>query len=226
MQNKTLFVLEGLDGSGKTTQMTLLQQHLRECGKPFRTIKLPDYQHSSSTFVKMYLAGEFGSSPHDVNAYAASLFYSVDRYASYHQRWSQDYLAGVAILADRYATSNAVHQMSKLPKGEWDGYLQWLEELEYRKLGLPRPDLVIYLDMPPSLSQQLMTGRYQGEEGKKDIHESDLHYMEQCREAALYAAGKQGWTVVCCAPEQQLRSIADIQQEIQQTVNKELLVSC
>ena len=144
----TLIVLEGLDGSGKATQAKLLAQHLKEAGKNVQEITFPDYASDSSALVKMYLAGQFGDKPDDVNAYAASTFYSVDRYASYKQDWGAFYEAGGLVIADRYTTSNAVHQASKLPEEERSAFLNWLFELEYGKLGLPKPDLVVYLEMP------------------------------------------------------------------------------
>ena len=147
----------------------------------------------------MYLGGEFGSSPSGIGAYASSLFYTVDRYASYTRHWGEDYNNAVTILADRYTTSNAVHQMVKLPKEKWDEYLLWLEDLEYSKVGIPKPTFVIYLDMPIDVSQRLMSQRYNGDEVKKDIHERDCSYLYACREAAFYAAEKLGWHVIACS---------------------------
>ncbi len=193
-----LIVIDGLDGSGKSTQLSLLQAHLKNIGIAYRQISFPDYDEPSSALVKMYLAGEFGNEADSVNAYAASSFYAVDRYASYKKFWQQDYEKGTPIIAARYATSNAIHQMAKLPKNEWDSYLEWLEYYEYTLLGLPKPDQVIFLDMPLHIAQRLMSGRYHGDESKKDIHERDLKYLQQCRESALYAAKKCGWKVISC----------------------------
>lgn len=194
-----LIVLEGLDGSGKATQANLLYEFLREKKISVRKITFPNYESDSSALVKMYLAGEFGDSAQDVNAYAASLFYSVDRYAGYRKDWGEFYEAGGILVADRYTTSNAVHQCAKLPRGEWASYLQWLFDLEYQKMGIPRPDLVIYLDVDPQISQRLMEERYHGDEAKKDIHEKDAAYMRQSRRAANYCAQELGWhTVECC----------------------------
>ena len=195
----SLIVIEGLDGSGKSTQVAALRERLTQCGVSLRQIKLPDYDDPSSTLVRMYLDGAFGKDPSDVNVYAASSFYAVDRYASFVRHWRADYLSGKLILADRYTTSNAVHQTVKLPKSEWDAYLTWLADDEYGKLGLPKPDAVIFLDMPVRVSQALLSARYHGEEGKKDVHEANVAYLHACREAGLYAAEKLGWTVVPCA---------------------------
>ena len=199
MPQKRMIVIEGLDGSGKTTQAGLLMESFKQNGVPARHIKLPDYEDPSSTLVKMYLAGDFGKEAGDVNAYAASALYAVDRFASFSRHWGGDYNNGVTILADRYVTSNAVHQTVKLPQSEWDGYLAWLEDLEYKKIGIPKPDTVIYLDMPPDVSQALLAKRYGGNEAKKDIHERDRSYLSECREVALYVADKWGWRVINCA---------------------------
>ncbi len=193
-----LIVLDGLDGSGKSTQLDRLNGYFAEKGIHYKQISFPDYAQPSSALVTMYLNGEFGGSADAVNAYAASSFYAVDRYASYQKFWRDDYEADTLILAARYTTSNAIHQMGKLPKGEWDTYLAWLCEYEYEKLGLPRPDTVLFLDMPLDISQRLLSGRYGGDEQKKDIHERDLAYLKHCRESALYAAQKLGWQVITC----------------------------
>ena len=147
----------------------------------------------------MYLSGELGGSAAAVNAYAASSFYAVDRYASYTRFWKEDYLADKPIVAARYVTSNAIHQMTKLDRSEWDSYLDWLSDYEYNKLGLPRPDCVVFLDMPIEVSQKLLQQRYHGDNSQKDIHERDVSYLYACREAALFAAERQGWQVVPCS---------------------------
>lgn len=194
-----LVVIDGLDGSGKTTQFELLCEYLSSRGKSYKQICFPDYKEPSSALVKMYLAGEFGSSPDSVNPYAASTFYAVDRFASYKRFWESDYKAGVLILAARYTTSNVIHQMSKLPREKWDEYLSWLEDFEYGLLELPRPDVVVFLDMPLEVSQRLLINRYKGDGARRDIHERDMEYLQRCRESALYAAEKLGWQVIPCA---------------------------
>ena len=217
-----LIIIEGLDGSGKSTQTALLEDYLRDRGVSFRKIKLPDYESKSSTLVNMYLGGEFGSDASAVNPYAAGAFYAVDRFASYMLKWKEDYDNSVLILADRYATSNSIYQMEKLDKSEWDEYLEWSEDFEYSKIGIPKPDLVIYLDMPIEISQRLMTKRYDGNESKKDVHEANVEFLNKCRISALYAAKKQGWRVVSCAENGNVRSIEDIHKNIVEIVNEEL----
>ena len=217
-----LIVIEGLDGSGKSTQIEQIKKYISSKNIKYRQIKLPDYDDRSSTLVKMYLDGQFGSNPSDVNAYAAASFYAVDRYASYKQHWGKDYENGVVILADRYTTSNAVHQTSKLPAEKWDEFLAWLYSYEFEYLGIPKPDTVIYLDMDPQASQKLMSGRYHGDESKKDIHEKDVEYLNNCRKSALYSAEKLDWKVVKCSQNGNVRSIEDISYEIITILEKEL----
>ncbi len=217
-----LIVIEGLDGSGKSTQTELLKTALIEAGNDLHQIKLPDYEDPSSTLVRMYLGGEFGSDPKAVGAYAASSFYAVDRFANYTRKWKDAYKSGTLILADRYTTSNAAHQMTKLEKSEWDEYLAWLEDFEYVKIGIPKPTLVIFLDMPVAISQKLMTRRYEGDENKKDVHEANVEYLKQCRDAGLYAALKLGWTVIPCSEGNEPRSIDDIAADIKAAVKREV----
>lgn len=209
-----LIVIEGLDGSGKATQTGLLYRALEKSGTAVRKISFPDYSSDSSALVKMYLNGEFGSDPDSVNAYAASSFYAVDRYASYKKDWGGFYAEGGIILADRYTTSNAIHQCCKLPEERWDEYLSWLFDFEYRLLGIPAPDRVIYLQMDVDESQQLMSERYAGHEEKKDIHESNVDYLNRARRAADYCGRALGWDIVKCCRGGELRSVEDIHGEI------------
>ena len=209
-----LIVIEGLDGSGKGTQAELLTERLRQQGEAVRKVSFPDYASDSSALVKMYLSGQFGTDPADVNAYAASTFYAVDRFASFKRDWGTFYAEGGIIVADRYTTSNAVHQCSKLPREQWDGFLAWLFDFEYRLLGIPTPDAVIYLNVDPAVSQRLMTGRYRGDESKKDIHEGNLSYLQRSREAAAYCSRKLGWREIACCENGEMRSISAIGEEI------------
>lgn len=213
-----LIVIEGLDGSGKSTQLALLRERLENEGISVRQIKLPNYDDPACELVKMYLGGRFGSDPDAVNAYAASSFYAVDRYVSYHCGWKQDYLDGKVILSDRYTTSNAYHQLTKVPESSYDDFLNWLEDFEYSKLGIPAPDVVIYLDMPVEISQTLMTDRYKGDESKKDIHERNLSYLDKCRITADYSCARLGWKRIQCAVNGKVRSKEDIADEIYSVV--------
>lgn len=209
-----LIVLEGTDGSGKATQARLLCQSLAERGISWREIDFPRYGKPSAAMVQEYLDGNLGSHPGDVNAYAASMFYAMDRYASFKQDWGGFYTAGGVVVADRYTTSNAVHQASKLPPAERKAYLDWLFDLEYRLLELPQPDLVIYLDMPTEIAQRMMRRREEATGTHADIHEQDVAYLRQCRENAGQVARLCGWTVIPCACGDEPRSMEEIHRRV------------
>ena len=213
-----LIVFEGTDGSGKATQSELLCRRLETEDRPFRKITFPRYGKPSAAMVEEYLHGNLGKHPGDVNAYAASLFYAMDRYASWKQDWGTFYEDGGLIVADRYTTSNAVHQASKLPEGERKAYLDWLFDLEYRLLGLPAPDMVVYLDMPTELTEKMMRKREAASGTQADIHEQDKAYLRRCRENANEVARLCGWTVIRCGRDGAPRTIEDIQGEIWEQV--------
>lgn len=214
-----IIVIEGLDGSGKATQTKILAEKLQSRGLKVKKLEFPDYSNPSSSLVKMYLGGQFGSNPGDVNAYAASAFYAVDRVASFLQFWKKDYEDGAVILSDRYATSNIIYQMAKVAEDERDSFIDWQSDFEYEKLGLPRADAVIYLDVEPEVSQKLMEKRYEGDVSKKDLHESNMKFLLSCRESALYAVEKCGWQVVSCCKNGEIRSIEEIAASIEKIVD-------
>jgi len=209
-----LIVIEGTDGSGKSTQFKLLSEHLAADGVNFKHIVFPRYSEDSSTLIRMYLGGQFGSKPSDVNAYAASSFYAVDRFASYKMDWGKWYEDGGVVLSDRYTTSNAVHQASKEPVEKQSDFLQWLYDFEYDKLGLPRPDLTIYLDVPTDFTEKLLRGREADTNTTADIHEKDMAYLATCRQTGRRAAEFYNWTVIQCVKSGAMRSIEDIHEEI------------
>ena len=191
-----LIVLEGIDGSGKSAQYRRLTARFEREGLDYHSIVFPRYDQESSALIRMYLNGDFGSRPDDVNAYASSIFYAVDRYASYMTDWKAYYQSGGVVLSDRYTTSNAVHQGAKLPPEEQPRFFDWLYDLEYVKLGLPRPDLVIFLDVDLATSEARMHRR-QLKTGKSgDIHERDTEYLQLCLDTGHRAAAHYGWRVV------------------------------
>ncbi len=214
-----IIVIEGLDGSGKATQTALLAQKLSDRGVKVRRLEYPDYDSPSSSLVKMYLSGEFGSKPEDVNAYAASAFYAVDRAAGFLGDWKNDYQSGTLFLCDRYCTSNIIYQMAKVSDSERDAFIEWQADFEYDKLGLPRPDAVIYLDVSPDVSQKLMEKRYGGDQSKKDLHESNLSFLLSCRKSALYAAEKCGWRIIDCCENGDIKPIDRISMEIEKAIS-------
>ena len=209
-----LIVLEGTDGSGKSTQFELLAKRLEAEQIGFQRLRFPQYEEPSSALIRMYLGGEFGARPSDVNAYAASAFYSVDRYASYKKVWGQWYESGGLVVSDRYTTSNAVHQTSKEPPEKQSDFLKWLYDFEYSKLGLPRPDLVVYLDVPTDFTEKMMRSREAATHTHADIHEQDLEYLATCRRTGKAAAEYYGWAVIPCVKDGAMRSIDDIHEEI------------
>ena len=214
-----LIVFEGTDGSGKSTQFKLACEALEKQGVEFRTMVFPRYKEESSALVRMYLGGQFGSRPFDVNAYAASTFYAVDRYAGYKQEWGVYYEEGGMMVSDRYTTSNAIHQASKLPPEEREEYLRWLGEFEYGRLGLPQPDLVLWMDMPIEKTVENLRRRESDTHTTADIHEVDTDYLRACYDAAAQAAGFYGWQrVECVDGEGNLRSMEDIHREVMEKI--------
>ena len=213
-----LIVIEGTDGSGKSTQFKLLTSRLEAENHRFQKLVFPQYAEPSSALIRMYLGGEFGTRPSDVNAYAASTLYAVDRYASYKKVWSDWYEQGGLIVSDRYTTSNAVHQASKEPQEKQAAFLTWLYDLEYDKLGLPKPDLVIYLDVPTDFTEKLLRSREAATNTHADIHEQDMQYLATCRETGRTAAKYYGWSVISCVRDGEMRSIEDIHEEIYRLV--------
>ncbi|MBQ3379650.1 MAG: deoxynucleoside kinase [Clostridia bacterium] len=211
-----LIVIDGLDASGKQTQCELLYKAMRAMGENVKMISFPNYDDESSTLVKMYLKGEFGTDPADVNAYMASSFYAVDRCASYLKYWKSFYEGGGVVIADRYTTSNAIHQGVKLSKETRKEYFDWLYEYEFERLKLPKPDTVIFLDVPPAVSIKLMEGRNNKIDNSKsrDIHEASKKYLFGCYDAALQAADYLGWKKVKCVKEEKIREIEDISREV------------
>lgn len=214
-----LIVFEGTDGSGKSTQFRLACEALSVQGKQFRTMVFPRYKEESSALVRMYLGGQFGSHPSDVNAYAASTFYAVDRYAGYKQEWGGYYEQGGMMVSDRYTTSNAVHQASKLPEEERDEFLRWLGEFEYDRLGLPKPDLVLWMDMPIEKTVENLRRRENDTHTSGDIHEVDTQYLRDCYAAASRAARFYGWQRIGCVNQDgQLRSMEEIHNQVMQII--------
>ena len=213
-----LIVFEGTDGTGKSTQYARACERLEAQNVRFEKIKFPQYDEPSSALIKMYLAGEFGSDPDKINPYAASTFYAVDRYAGFARGWKDFYDKGGLIVCDRYTTSNAVHQVSKLPPEERTVFLNWLFELEYGKLGLPKPDLVLYLDMPTEITEKMMRSREAATGTHADIHEQDEAYLRSCREAAREIVKDCSWTVIHCAKGDAPRTVEDIHNEVYKTV--------
>ncbi len=218
-----LFIIEGLDGSGKETQTKKLYQRLKGEHINIRKVEYPNYKSDSSALVKMYLNGDFGKNVEDVNAYISSTFYAVDRYASYKTEWEDFYINGGIVLADRYTSSNMIHQASKIKdKKEQERFLHWLEDLEFDIYGLPRPTRVIFLNMPPEYSKQLMENRDNKITGKskKDIHESNYDYLKRSYNNAMDVVIANNWEVINCVEDGKILAIEQIHEKIYLSVKK------
>ncbi len=220
-----LIVIEGLDASGKQTQTELLCFALKEKGYDVKHISFPCYDSDSSALVKMYLNGDFGDKAEEVNPYAASSFYAVDRFASFKMNWEKQYNGETIIVADRYTTSNMIHQAGKINDiKERDLFLKWLYEYEFTYLGLPLPDMVMFLEMPPSMSEKLMKERANKitGESEKDIHEKDKNHLINSYNSAIYVAEKFSWKQIHCVENGILRTIENIHNEILNNVLNEV----
>ena len=191
-----LFVIEGLDGCGKSTQLEMLKE---KAADDIRFISFPNYDSASGEIIKDYLSGKFCEENGRTGAYTAGSFYAIDRYIS-------------------YTSSNAIYQMAKLEKSHWDEYLSWLEDYEYDKFAIPRPEKIIFLDMPIEVSQKLLSARYGGDEAKKDIHERNISFLKACREAALYTAKRKGWYILPCSDGEKPYSPEKINKELSELI--------
>lgn len=214
-----LIVIDGLDGSGKTTKSKLLYEELKNQGKNVKLISFPNYESEEAALVKMYLRGDFGDSPDAVNAYAAAAFYSVERYASFKKDWESFYReSDSVIISCRYTTANAVHQLAKTDRDNWDGYLEWLYDFEYNKMGIPKPDMVLFLEMKPEISERLVAQRNEKTGQALDIHEKDKDYMQRCYKAGLYSADKLGWERISCYEGNEPKTVEELMEVITEKV--------
>jgi len=209
-----LVVFEGIDGSGKSTQFKLMCTRLESDGVDFRRIVFPRYDEPSSALIKMYLSGEFGKDPDTINAFAASSFYAVDRFASFVMDWQSYYENGGLILTDRYTTSNALHQGAKMRHGERKLFFEWLYDYEFDRFGLPRPDVVFFMNIDASLAVSRLRYREAQTGTNADIHENDLAYLSACADSGNEAAAQYGWSVVECACNGISRSEDEIHNEV------------
>lgn len=220
-----LIIIEGSDGSGKATQTKKLYDRLEQNNYNIKKVEFPNYNSESSALVKMYLRGDFGKHAEDVDPYICSTFFAVDRYASFKTEWEAFYNDGGIIICDRYTTSNMIHQASKMEVEERDKYLEWLNDLEFNLYKIPKPDCVIFLDVPVEMSQKLMKDRNNKitGESEKDIHESDFDYLKKSYENSLYIAKKYDWQRINCIKDDNMRTIDDIHEEIYSIVEDKIL---
>ena len=217
----TYIAIEGTDGSGKKTQVKRLYEYLKQKGHECLIVSFPNYESLSSGPVRMYLGGEFGDNAECFNAYQASVMYAVDRMCTMKQLLEKLENETI-IIFDRYTESNMIHQAGKIrDENEIDEFIEWLENLEFDILKLPRPDKIIFLDVPVELSYKITTAREQmkiGEAWTFDIHERDKRHLVDSYLAGKYVADKQGWDVINCAAGGELKSIDDIHEMIKKVV--------
>lgn len=219
-KGKIIVIESGTDGSGKSTQIELLYSRLISDGYNVRKYKYPNYTNKSSTFIKMYLGGEFGNNPNETNPYVISTFFAVDRVCGYEE-WKEFYLNGGIVLLDRYTTSNMIHQTIKLDIEKRDDFLNWLEDLEYNKFALPKPDVVFFLNLNPNISLELINKRNRiNNNNSVDIHEGSPEFLAKSYENAKYIAQKYNWVNVFCDDGKSIRSIENINNEIYSSLSK------
>ncbi len=212
-----LITIEANDGSGKETQSKRLVEHLKQDGYRVRRVTYPNYASDSSALVKMYLNGEFAEDADAVNPYAASVFFAVDRYASFKREWQDFYDAGGIVIADRYTTANMIHQTAKLSdSAEIEAFLNWLSDFEYNIMGIPRPDMTFFLDVPVEHSIKVIEARANKIDGsaKKDIHERDNSHLARAYQASQIVGQREGWIRIISMADNAFRPIEDIHQDI------------
>ncbi|MGL4534672.1 MAG: dTMP kinase [Fusobacteriaceae bacterium] len=222
-KNGKIIVIEGTDSSGKETQSNIIFEKLKGNGINVKKISFPNYESPACAPVKMYLAGEFGEDPIKINPYPISTMYAIDRYASFKQNWGKFYKDGGIVITDRYTTSNMVHQASKIENyNEKLEYLDWLEDLEYEKIKIPRPNIVIFLNMPTEFAIKLMESRKNKITGemKKDIHEKNHEYLKKSHDNACEVAKLQNWVEIMCVEKNRIKTIEEISEEIFNVVKK------
>ena len=221
MKQGKLFVIDGTDGSGKQTQLQKLKERFDKEKIDYRTVSFPNYDSPSSSLVKMYLNGDFGTNAQEISPYIASTFYAADRYATFKMGYEEYYNNGGIILADRYTTANMVHQAGKIKDDkEREKFLDWLWDFDFNLYGLPVPTEVIFLNMPIEYSEKLMKDRANKitHEDKKDIHESNKEHLKDAYNEACKLVKKYNWCEIKCVKEGKIRTIEDIHEEVFENV--------
>lgn len=220
-----LFVIDGTDGSGKQTQLEKLKERFDTEGIDYKSVSFPNYESESSALVKIYLNGELAEDPKEISPYIASTFYAADRYITFKKEYEKYYKSGGIILADRYTTSNMVHQAGKIKDDkEREKFLNWLWDFEFNLYGLPVPTEVFFLNMPTKYALELMENRKNKitQEEKKDIHERNPQHMIDAYNEACKLSKKYNWKEIQCVRDEKIRTIEDIHEEIYQEIKKYL----
>lgn len=218
-----LFVIEGTDSSGKQTQLEELKRRFEKEKIEYKSVSFPNYESNSSELVKIYLSGELAENPKEISPYIASTFYAADRYVTFKREYEKYYNNGGIILADRYTTSNMVHQAGKIEDAEErKKFLDWLWDFEFNLYGLPVPTQIIFLNMPTEYAIKLMKNRknkFTNEE-KKDIHERNLEHLKDAYNEALKVSKKYNWYEIKCIKDNRISTIDDIHEEIFKEIKK------
>ena len=214
-----LIVIEGVsDGVGKTTQVKELYNKLIKSGEEVVYHHFPSYGSIGASLLEEYLKGNLGNRE-DIGPYAISSFFAMDRFYIYHNKLKKDLENGKIVLLDRYTTSNLIYQGSFFEDKE--EFLDYITDYEYNKLGLKKPDLVIFLKLDKSIAKELRKNRdNEGVEG--DINEEDSSFLDKVYDNSLYVADKYNFKIIECSKDGVLRSIDDISREVYDIVRKEL----
>ncbi|HRU05938.1 MAG TPA: thymidylate kinase [Candidatus Brocadiia bacterium] len=212
-----LIVIDGPDGSGKRTQAEILVKRLMSEGRKAELVSFPQYEGSFfGELAGRYLRGEFGPAE-GVSPFPASLAFTMDRWEARPriQAWLD---AGVVVVADRYVSSNAGHQAIKVADaGEREAFVRWVERMEYEVLGLPRPDLCVFLHVPWAVAKGLVARKQERnylKGAREDVHEADDSHLARAEQAYLLMARGAGWRTVECCEGGRLRSVEEIAGEV------------
>lgn len=215
-------VIDGIDWSGKWTQVKLLEKKLLDMWKKIKILDYPRYEEKSSFAVKKYLNGDYWK---DVTAKQASIFYAIDRFDdSFNLK--EDFEKYDFIISNRYVSANMIHQIGKInDKLKRDEFLDWLEELEYWIFGIPRPDITIFLNVTPEMSQKLVLMKdnreYLKNWKKMDLHEEDKNHLKNAHTAAMEIVEKYSdWVKIDCEENSKMRSIENINNDILKIILK------
>lgn len=223
-----LIVIDGIDGSGKATQTRLLAERLRREKIKCETFDFPHYDGNFfGTFIGEYLSGKYGDFI-QVAPRLASVLYAADRFesSSLIRKWLEQ---GKVVIIDRYASANQIHQGGKIQnKKERKEFLEWLEKMEFGVFNIPKPDMVIYLDVPFEVSKSWLERKVTQRKkkylkGRKDVAEDNLLHLKQSRESALMLEKtNKNWTKIECCKGATCLSPEEVHEKVFKLVKKKI----
>ena len=221
MEKGKLIVVEGAcDGIGKSTQFGLLQEHLTQDGATVASHHFPSYNTFHGRPVEEYLHGTFGK-PSELSPYFVNSLYAQDRAVTWITGLKDIYDAGGIIVLDRYTTSSLIYQSSVIENPEErESFINYIYDYEYNKLGIPKPDLVIFLHAPFELVRELKSKRKENDGIKNDIHERDLMFMKNVSDTSISIANRFNWSYIECMEDNKMRSVEEIHEDIYKKVKK------